>query len=73
MRWARWALAAAAAATLSLGALSFARAGAQACDDGWPAYGGDAGGQRFSAARQITPANVAKLGVAWEFSTGALS
>jgi quinoprotein glucose dehydrogenase len=73
MRWARWALAAAAAATLSLGALSFARAGAQSGDDGWPAYGGDAGGQRFSAARQITPANVAKLGVAWEFSTGALS
>ena len=27
---------------------------------GWPDYGGDAGGQRFSTARQITPANVAR-------------
>lgn len=40
---------------------------------GWPAYGGDAGGQRYSAADQITPANVANLRVAWEFHTGALA
>src|ERR1700688_346302 len=44
-----------------------------AADPGWPAYGGDAGGQRFSAARQITPANVATLTVAWTFSTGDLA
>ena len=34
---------------------------ASAADPGWPAYGGDQGGQRFSPARQITPANVARL------------
>jgi len=44
-----------------------------AADLGWPAYGGDSGGQRFSAARQITPANVATLTVAWTFSTGDLT
>ncbi len=39
-------------------------------EPGWPAYGGDEGGQRYSAARQITPANVATLSVAWSYSTG---
>jgi len=37
---------------------------------GWPVYGGDAGGRRFSAADEITPANVARLEVAWTFHTG---
>ena len=41
-----------------------------AADVDWPFYGGDAGGQRFSTAAQITPANVADLKVAWTFSTG---
>ncbi len=41
-------------------------------DPGWAFYGGDAGGQRYSAARQITPADVRRLGVAWSFSTGDL-
>ena len=36
----------------------------------WPYYGGDAGGQRFSPAAQITPANVKGLKVAWTYSTG---
>jgi quinoprotein glucose dehydrogenase len=36
-------------------------------------YGGDAGGQRYSAARQITPANVKDLAVAWTYSTGDLT
>jgi quinoprotein glucose dehydrogenase len=40
---------------------------------GWGAYGGDPGGQRFSAARQVTPANVGNLGVAWSYSTGDLA
>jgi quinoprotein glucose dehydrogenase len=40
---------------------------------GWPAYGGDAGGQRYSSARQITPANVGALTAAWTFSTGDLA
>lgn len=39
---------------------------------GWPAYGGDAGGQRYSPLVQITPANVASLRVAWTFRSGEL-
>ncbi|HVU21042.1 MAG TPA: PQQ-binding-like beta-propeller repeat protein, partial [Rhizomicrobium sp.] len=46
---------------------------AHAAEAGWGAYGGDAGGQRFSSARQITPANVAKLTQAWSFSTGDMA
>ena len=46
---------------------------ALAGQDGWPAYGGDQGGQRYSGARQITPANVARLTVAWSYSTGELA
>ncbi|MBI1328750.1 MAG: PQQ-binding-like beta-propeller repeat protein [Alphaproteobacteria bacterium] len=44
-----------------------------AAEPGWSAYGNDAGGQRYSAATQITPDNVAKLKVAWTFSTGDLA
>ena len=46
---------------------------AAADEPGWAAYGGDEGGQRFSAARQITPTNVADLRPAWTFSTGDLA
>jgi len=46
---------------------------AHAAEAGWGAYGGDAGGQRFSPARQITPANVASLTQAWSFSTGDMA
>ena len=42
-------------------------------DTGWPHYGGDQGGQRHSAASQITPANVAHLRQAWSYSTGAMT
>jgi quinoprotein glucose dehydrogenase len=42
-------------------------------DVDWPSYGGDAGGQRFSTAAQVTPANVGALAVAWRFSTGDLA
>lgn len=42
-------------------------------DPGWPAYGGDPGGQRFSAAAQITPANVGTLTEAWRYSTGDMT
>jgi quinoprotein glucose dehydrogenase len=38
----------------------------------WPAYGGDAGGTRYSPLTQITPANVSELHVAWTFRTGEL-
>src|SRR6202167_1480900 len=43
-----------------------------AADNGWSAYGGDAGGTRYSPLKQITRANVAKLKVAWTYHTGAL-
>lgn len=39
---------------------------------GWPAYGGDAGGSRYSSLTQITPANVGRLRIAWTFHTGEL-
>jgi quinoprotein glucose dehydrogenase len=42
-------------------------------DTGWDHYGGDAGGQRFSSAAQITPENVGGLKVAWTYSTGDLA
>jgi quinoprotein glucose dehydrogenase len=40
-------------------------------DAGWPNYGGDAGGTRYSNASQIDRSNVAKLKVAWTYRTGA--
>ena len=43
---------------------------AAAPDVDWPFYGGDAGGQRYSSASQITPDNVRQLRVAWTLSTG---
>lgn len=46
---------------------------AAAPDVDWAHYGGDAGGQRFSPAAQITPANVRGLKVAWTVSTGELA
>ena len=45
---------------------------AAAPDVDWPFYGGDAGGQRYSSAGQITPANVTALKVAWTYSTGEM-
>jgi quinoprotein glucose dehydrogenase len=41
-------------------------------DSGWPAYGGDEGGTRYSPLTEITPANVGALRVAWTFRTGEL-
>jgi quinoprotein glucose dehydrogenase len=46
---------------------------AWAGEPGWPFYGGDAGGQRYSAAAEITPANVADLAIVWRFSTHDLA
>src|ERR1700679_1916015 len=40
--------------------------------DGWPAYGGDPGGTRYSSLAQITAKNVSDLKVAWTFRTGEL-
>ena len=39
---------------------------------GWPAYGGDPGGSRYSSLTQITAKNVSDLTVAWTFRTGEL-
>jgi quinoprotein glucose dehydrogenase len=39
---------------------------------GWPAYGGDPGGARYSSLREITAKNVGELKVAWTFRTGEL-
>src|SRR6202789_3323033 len=46
---------------------------AVAADAGWPAYGGDQGGQRYSTAAQIRPDNVSDLQQAWSYSTRDLA
>ena len=55
-----------------LTALAAAAASAATPDVGWPAYGGDAGGTRYSPLTQIDAANVEGLRVAWIFRTGEL-
>lgn len=37
----------------------------------WAAWGSDQGGQRFTPAAQITPANVSGLEIAWTYQSGA--
>jgi quinoprotein glucose dehydrogenase len=39
---------------------------------GWPVYGGDAGGSRYSPLDEIGPHNVGRLELAWEYHTGDL-
>src|SRR5450432_3351229 len=41
-------------------------------DAGWPNYGNDAGGSRFSLLSQVNRENVAQLKVAWTYRTGVL-
>ena len=41
-------------------------------DAQWQYYGGDAGGARHAASRQITPENVDQLEIAWTYRTGEL-
>ena len=43
----------------------------QPADQGWPTYGNDPGGTRYSKASQIDPTNVVHLQVAWTYRTGA--
>jgi quinoprotein glucose dehydrogenase len=58
---------------LSLSLLVPVLVGAQTAPDaGWPSYGNDPGGTRYSPARQIDLGNVAQLKVAWTYRTGAL-
>ncbi|HWY69592.1 MAG TPA: pyrroloquinoline quinone-dependent dehydrogenase [Terriglobales bacterium] len=40
-------------------------------EPGWPTYGNDRGGMRYSSATQIDRTNVARLKVAWTYRTGA--
>ncbi|HEY1992818.1 MAG TPA: pyrroloquinoline quinone-dependent dehydrogenase [Edaphobacter sp.] len=40
--------------------------------DGWPTYGGDPGGLRFSKSSQITRNNLAQLHLVWTFHTHAV-
>jgi len=49
--------------------LQFAVAGAE----GWAYYGGDEGGSRYSALKQINRDNVGKLELAWQYRTGAVA
>ena len=56
--------------TLPSAPVAGAPAGVPAAD--WTAYGGTWFGQRYSALRQITPANVHKLEVAWHYQSGDL-
>ncbi len=53
-------------------ALAASTAVAQHTDAGWPTYGGDAGGQRYSPAEQINRGNVAQLHPVWTYHTHAL-
>ena len=41
-------------------------------DAGWPNYGNDAGGARYSTASQINRENVAQLKLGWTYRTGAM-
>ncbi len=41
-----------------------------ASDHEWSAYGGDAGGTRYTPLDDITPTTVHRLGVAWTYRTG---
>ena len=42
-------------------------------DAGWPNYGNDGGGTRYSPASQIDGTNVTQLKTAWTYRTGALT
>ena len=43
------------------------------CAQGWPVYGGDPGGTRFSPLKQINRENVGRLKVAWTHHSGDMS
>ena len=50
--------------------LLMAGAAVSTVEDGWPAYGGDPGGRRFSPLANLNRQNVGQLKVAWTFRTG---
>ena len=57
-------------AACAVGGSSAGQAGGSQTDGDWPAYGRDAGGERFSPLDAIHRGNVASLQVAWTFRTG---
>jgi quinoprotein glucose dehydrogenase len=55
---------------LAMFATALSGAGPSAPGGDWPVYGGDPGGSKYSALKQIDRGNVATLKEAWRFSTG---
>ena len=49
------------------------RSAAPSYGEGWPVYGGDNAGHRYSKAAEVTRDNVHQLEMAWDFRTGALA
>ena len=72
MRRAPTMMAAGLLAAIALASCSAGVPAEKAPDAGWPTYGGDPGGSRYSPLTQISPANVRRLQVAWTFRTGEL-
>ncbi|MGH9159354.1 MAG: pyrroloquinoline quinone-dependent dehydrogenase [Vicinamibacteraceae bacterium] len=60
--------ASASGATGPAGAVEVAASRGRVADAGWPVYGHDPGGERYSPLTQITPENVAKLRRVWTFT-----
>jgi quinoprotein glucose dehydrogenase len=52
---------------------TLATASAQTTSAGWPTYGGNPGGQRYTTGNQITRANLSQLAPAWTFHTGSVA
>ena len=52
--------------------VAFLHAGVANAEDGWPYYGNDAGGSRYSPLTQIDAGNLDQLEVAWRFRTGEM-
>jgi quinoprotein glucose dehydrogenase len=57
-------------AVLALALLLPSAQGAQTRTADWPVFGGNSDNTHYSTLSQITPANVAKLQVAWTYKTG---
>lgn len=53
-------------------AMAASQARPQTGDAGWPTYGGDPGGQRYSTAKQIDRGDVQRLHPVWTYHTHAL-
>ena len=72
--WAFLVLMAAFAATAQTATLSKKNSLAPASGSlqGWPTYGGDSGGMRYTGSTQITSKNLEKLQPAWTFHTNSL-